>query len=191
PLGEPLNICVARPTEERKYYLVITDGMAGQAMTIPEGEKIAKYAELLLCLPSDWQLQIAPDVEPGEEDPSFEWPIACLQQVVAYVSTEATYVAPGHTVAFTDPPEPFAAATRLCALLVREPRLVPSGFETLKLGKKQLIHFYAVVPIYEDELRLHREKGPGALESLLEQHGVTELLDVQRPSVVSGIVPGG
>ena len=123
-------------------------------------------------------------METGEEDPSFGWPIACLQQIAGYISAADTYVAPGQTVSFTNPPEPFAHGTKLCAILIRRPRLAPKGFETLKVGKGKAIHFYAVIPIYQDEFQLCQEKGSGALQRLLDEQGVTELLDVHRPSVL-------
>jgi len=82
-----------------------------------------------------------------------------------------------------DPPESVAPDTQMCCMLIREPVTTPKGFRTLEVGNKT-VQFYAIVPIYEDEMRYKIEKGYSALVELLDQHHVTELVDLRRPSVV-------
>ena len=46
------------------------------------------------------------------------------------------------------------------------------------------IHFYALVPLYRQEMELKLRDGLAALESLLDRHGIGDVIDLGRPSVV-------
>ena len=56
-------------------------------------------------------------------------------------------------------------------------------FFKLRLSKKKTVHFFCFVPLYEDEMKLKLKVGSDELVDRLDDAGVTELLDVERPSV--------
>ena len=94
-----------------------------------------------------------------------------------------TFLYHGHTVPNGDPPEPYAANTELCCAWIAPPVLTPDGFGELTMADGRVVHFYAFVPIYEDEMKLKLDRGDDALIEAMDEHGGTELLDPRRPSV--------
>jgi hypothetical protein len=170
-----IDILHVDPAKERNYHTLTTMGMSERAMAVPTKENDPKYAELMMCLPYSWKLS-------NQQDERNVWPLRWLQNMARFPDLAKTYLAPGHTIPNGDPPEPIGPGTKMCCMLIREPATVPESFRILQAGKKE-IHFHAVVPIYEDEMSYKLSKGYKALDKLLRDHGVTELLDINRPSV--------
>jgi len=137
----------------------------------------------MICLPSSWS--------PRKQDEEYTWPTFWLQQLARYPHEADTFLAPGHTVPNGEPPEPVGPNTKMCCMLIREPMTTSKEFWTLEVGKKSKnkIHFLSFIPIYEDEMHYKLKKGYKALCKLLDQHQITELLNVKRPSVVAAPSP--
>jgi hypothetical protein len=174
-----VDIQVVTPTPERKHHTLVTMGMSEKPMRVPKGEHAAKYAELIVCLPPSWRLD-----EKAMKEERFSFPVAWLRLMARFPHDAGTFLAPGHTIPNGDPPKPLAPGSKFCCLLIREPVTTPAAFRTLEL-KKKAICFYALVPIYEDEMHYKIKQGYGALDALLREHHVTELLDLKRPSVLA------
>jgi len=136
-----------------------------------------RYAELLLCLPPDWPL--TPEAFQNEEH---YWPVRWLKKLARFPHLHEGWLGLGHTVPNGDPPEPFAANTRLSGWLVDQPLLFPADLQKLRAGDKT-INFYAIVPLYDEEMTLKVRKGSAALAHLLDRSGVSELIDPARRSV--------
>jgi hypothetical protein len=179
PFDVHVDIELVLPAPGRPYYTAVTAGMSEHAMTVPKGEKASEYAELMLCLPPSWKVD-----NQSMEDQQYSFPFDWLRLMARFPREVNTFLAPGHTLPNGDPPEPLAPDSEVCCLLIREPVTAPAGFQELDTGKKK-IGFYAVVPIYGDEMRYKLDKGYEALDGLFLQHGVTELLDMKRRSVLS------
>jgi len=60
---------------------------------------------------------------------------------------------------------------------------VPDEFRELSVTPEMSIHFYGVIPIYQEEMDLKLKKGAEELYDLFDKHEVSELLDVNRKSV--------
>jgi hypothetical protein len=172
-----IDVHVVPPTSRGNWYWLVTSGMSGRPMATPRELRGRQYAELMLCLPPDWRIS-----EPVNEVNRHTWPILSLKILARFPHQYGTWLGPFHTVPNGDPPEPFAAGTEFCCYLVREPATTPPEFAALRAGKKT-IHFLGVVPIYRDEMEFALGEGQEALAARLDAAGVTELLDVGRPSV--------
>jgi hypothetical protein len=77
--------------------------------------------------------------------------------------------------------------------MAEAPMTVPEGFDETPLAeltialphdRQRSVRFLGVLPIYEDEMLFKLDKGADALYTLLDEHEVTDLVDVDRPSVV-------
>jgi hypothetical protein len=119
-----------------------------------------------------------------EMDDASHWPFALLQNVAAYPHVTGVAVKPWETLAFADPAEPLGAGTELAACLVVPPRLLSDEAVRFAAGDGVSVSLLALVPIYAAELDLARREGAQALAELLDEAGVTELLDPARPPVV-------
>ena len=63
---------------------------------------------------------------------------------------------------------------------------VPREFYDLSLSDGRSINFYAVVPLYSEEMHLKLTKGTGALLDRFDEAGISELLDPHRANTCSG-----
>jgi Suppressor of fused protein (SUFU) len=179
-----LDVLVVGPHEARPYTTLVTCGMSTLPMRVPieNPEDLGRvpelrYAELLLCLPPDWPL--TPEAFQREEN---YWPVRWLKKLGRFPHIHEGWLGLGHTVPNGDPPEPFAATTSFSGWLVDQPLLFPEEIQKLRVGEK-VINFYAIVPLYEEEMTLKVRKGSPALGHLLNRAKVTELVDPGRLTV--------
>jgi hypothetical protein len=177
PLDLHIDVLLVKPTRKLDRCSLVTMGMCERAMTVPQGEADPKFAELMMCLPSSWKF-----TDEAQQEERYSWPLFWLQTLARFPHQANTFLAPGHTIPNGDPPEPIGPDTEMRCILIREPVATPEAFRTLKL-KKKTIHFYALVPLYREEMEYKIARGYEALTKLLDEHHVTELLDPKRPSV--------
>jgi hypothetical protein len=173
-----IDVHMVAPRKKRDYYTLVTSGMSDRPMKAPEGAEGKQYAEVMICLPPDWKLS-----EKAFEKERWYWPVRWLKMLARLPHEYDTWLWEHHTVPNGDPPEPFADNTDLCVSYLLRPALFPKEFFKLKL-KKKTIHFLCLVPLHADETKFKLKEGSDALVDLLDDAGVTELLDVERPSVL-------
>lgn len=180
--GVHIDVHVIGPTPERDYYTLVTSGMSDLPMNAPEGAEGLRYAELVLALPRDWAP--GPLESANLEDESLYWPIRLLGDLARLPHMHNTWLSFGHTVPNGDPPQPYAPNTELCcALLIPAVSFGPEFF-TLPIRPDKTVFFFAVVPLYEAEVRLKLKKGADALMEALVKRPVPELIDPVRAEVV-------
>ena len=174
-----VDIHIVPPTKQRNYVTLVTSGMSEHPMAVPKKMAELRFAELMISLPSSWPVE-------GEalEDERYGWPIFWLRMLAKAPHEHRIWLGPGHTVPNGDPAEPLGEGTKMCCNLLRNPVLPPAAFRKLQT-KRGIINFYAVVPIYLEEMDLALAQGPAALEALLDQHRVSELLDPRRVNVAA------
>jgi hypothetical protein len=166
--------CVA-PTPERPFHTLVTSGMSDKPMTVPPGAEEFRYAELMLCLPADWPME-----HDDFEDEANYWPIRSLKFLARLPHEYETWLGFGHTVPNGDPPEPFAENTKLCCCLVVPPVTVPEAFHQLWLSDDKIINFYAVLPLYAEEVDFKLKHGAEKLLERFDKLGVNEVLEIRR-----------
>jgi len=170
-----IDVHVVEPTTKRPFITLITSGMSDKPMSVPEGRENFEFAELTICLPSDWPL--SNDAFKYENN---YWPIRWLKILAFFPHEHDTWLSYGHTVPNGDPPEPFADNTKFCCFLISLPRWLPKDFVTLKLDDNKTVRFFVLLPLYREEMNLKLRKGTDHLEKLLFKTGTTEVLDITR-----------
>jgi predicted Zn finger-like uncharacterized protein len=173
-----LDVHWIAPTLERDFHTFVTSGMSDRPMSVPEGADELRYAELLISLPSDWPISM----EAFEDERNY-WPIRWLKQLARLPHEYETWLGVGHTVPNGDPPEPFSPDTKLCCWLLMPPLLVPEEFSPLVTSEEKTVHFYAIVPLYNEEVNFKLKRGLEALIDPLSRAEVSELLDLGRKNV--------
>jgi Suppressor of fused protein (SUFU) len=171
-----IDVHVVAPTTERNFYTLITSGMSDLPMNAPDGAEEFRFAELLICLPADW-------VIPKVNDEEHWWPIRCLKYLARFPHEYDTWLAEGHTIPNSDPPEPFASNTQLCCALLTPPLLFGDEFRSLKIREDKTINFYSLLPIYKEEMEFKLKHGGEQLYDRFDQAGINELLDINRKNV--------
>jgi hypothetical protein len=173
-----LDVHIIPPRPERDFYTLVTTGMSARAMKVPEGLEELSYAELLLSLPPDWPLR----QEDFENEANY-WPVRTLKMLARLPHEYDTWLCEAHTIPNGDPAEPYAPNTKLCCAMLAPPLIVPDEFRELSVTPEMSIHFYGVIPIYQEEMDLKLKKGAEELYDLFDKHEVSELLDVNRKNV--------
>jgi hypothetical protein len=172
-----LDVHFVKAGDGRPCHVLVTSGMSDRPMTLPEGVDAPEYAELLICLPPDWKLS-----QEDFGDEANYWPVRWLKTLARLPHDYRTWLGAGHTVPNGDPPEPFADNTDLCGMLVLPPVRFGDDFPVLEAGGKR-IGFYALIPLYADEMAFKLEHGTGDLLDRFDAAGVDEVVDIGRPSV--------
>jgi predicted Zn finger-like uncharacterized protein len=173
-----IDVHVVKPTPERNYYTLVTSGMGDRPMAAPEGAEELRFAELMLSLPPDWKLD-----EASLEDGANYWPIYVLKMMARFPHEYQTWLSWGHTLPNGDPAEPYAENTKLCCALLLSPILPDEGFSQLVIDDEKTIHFFSIVPIYQEEIDLKLSQGTEPLVEKFAQAKVSELLDIRRVNV--------
>jgi tetratricopeptide (TPR) repeat protein len=169
-----VDICVVDPTPERNYYTLVTMGMGAHRMNVPEelyDSKLSR-AELLIALPPDWDIK--------SDDERWYWPIRWLKILARLPLNHDTWLGYGHTVPNG---EPFAQNTELCGVLLTIPYFFDAEAFVCKLPDGDVVNFYQVLPIYENEMDFKIENGAEALESLFPVD-FDMVVDVARKNVM-------
>jgi hypothetical protein len=150
-----VDIYVIEPSKKRNYYTLVTVGMGARKMNVPPELKPDKIdrAELLITLPPDWDL--------NNSDEIYYWPIRWLTMMARLPIEHETWLGWGHTVPNE---EPFAENTELCGMLVTMPYYFGEKSASCKLPNKDIVLFYQLVPLYENEMQYKIENGTEALE---------------------------
>ncbi|PYE47663.1 suppressor of fused domain protein [Paenibacillus barcinonensis] len=177
-----IDVHVVRPTPERNYYTLYTTGMSALAMNTPEDAQEYEYAELVMCLPPDWPL-LQEELDNSEN----YWPIRWLKTMARLPHDYDTWLSWGHTVPNGDPALPLSGNTDMCAFIVLPPLEVHEDFLTLDMEDGQTVHFYAILPIYLEELEHKLEYGLDALLDQFEAHHVNEILDLSRMNTCADV----
>ena len=167
------------PRQERPWWTLVTNGVSGAPMRVPEeaGGPDLTHAELCLQLPRDW-----PVFEPDRAWPRHVWPLVLLGELGRFPHALDAWLSPGSTVANGIPAEPFVPGTRWAGAMIERPGMLPRAFRTLR-ARGSRIEFLAIVPLTAAELDLARTIDADAFRDRLRAAGVTHVVDPDRPSV--------
>lgn len=173
-----LDVHHVRPTPERNVHTLITTGMSDLPMTTPPGMEAFKYAELLITLPPTWPV----DGESFKDERNY-WVVKLLKSLARLPHTYETWLWWGHTVPNGNPGTRYHPSTKQNGAILAPPVTVPKNFLTLECSPEKTVHFFSVIPLYEEEMNLKLKKGMHALFDLLKKNGVNEVVDINRTSV--------
>jgi hypothetical protein len=171
------NLLLVSATPRRHCHLVVTTNLSDQPMPSPKDEW--RWAELCAQLPQDWPL----DPAQWQDNIEFGWPMRELQRVVRFVRDSNVWVGFGHSIPNGNPAQPLSPTTKQCCSFLLPPLEMPEQFTRHRLEDEEILNFWAIVPIYPDELAMKiNQKAP----TLIERMGirkVSDIIDPTRPSV--------
>lgn len=177
-----IDVHVIPPSEARPCWTLVTSGMSERPMNPPpqlrEQLEVDLYAELVISLPPDWPME-----QSAWDDEANYWPIRWLKMIARLPHEYDTWVGFGHTIPTGDPAEPYADNTKLCCMLLLPGITLPEEMHQLKLPDGREVDFFALYPLYEDEMNFKLKKGTDALLERFEEHQVLDIVDIHRKSV--------
>lgn len=169
-----IDICVVPPDEEHDRFTVVTLGMGGYRMNVPEELKSCgeDRAELAISLPEDWKLTPA-----VRDNPRWIWPVTLLRDLARLPARTDGWLCPGH-IYYNRDKAPYASSVKFCASMVVAPR----GEDVCVLPGGEKVNFYQVIPLYKEEAEYAEEHGAGAL--LKKMRRVDAVADPNRPNAM-------
>lgn len=173
-----IDVHLVAPTADNPWHTLVTSGMSDRDMVVPEGLENFRKAELFLSLPEDWPLE-----GPASERDEAFWPIQWLKFLARFPHEYETWLGHGHSMPNGDPPKSIAGNTKFCGFMLGHPRAAPEEFMQLKVDDETTIWFWALYPLYREEIDFKLKHGSDALFERLENAGVTETVDIRRPNV--------
>lgn len=177
-----IDIHVIYPKPERDFYTLITTGMSDLPMNIPSEEhKGWQFSELMICLPKEWKID-----NESIKNEDFYWPIRLMKFMARFPHEYKSWISFGHTIPNGNPSENFTDKVGFSGVLVDLPVTVSNiNFPIVKIDDQTKIYIYALYPIFENEMDFKLEHGSDVLLNLFDEHGISELLNTSRKSVVS------
>jgi len=191
-----VDVHISAPTSDRACWVLTTSGMAERPMKAPDAVSECEFAEVYVCLPPHWpglsggsdEVKFIDDDHPLHEPENY-WPIHMLKSIARLPHEYETWLWGGHTVPNGDPAEPFADNTGFCCMALLPGLETPAGFDEMRVGDRD-VAFFALWPLYKEEMELKLTKGMDALLERFERAGITEVIDVNRPNVCAGGATG-
>jgi hypothetical protein len=156
-----------------------TTGMSDLPMTVdPSATGSPLYAELMLQLPTTWQLS-----KEAFADEHWYWPVGWLKQLARLPHEYATWLDWGHTIPNGDPPKPLAPGVPFVGFIIGPPTSLDEAQANV-IANGRSVAIFAIYPLHADEMSHKLEHGTDSLFERLDAAGVTDQLSPNRPSVV-------
>ncbi len=180
-----VDVHVVAPGPSRDFYTLVTSGMSAAPMRAQVGEESALvYAELMLCLPPDWPIDLC-NGKMLTRDATVVWPIELLVELARMPHEFDTWLAAGHTVSLERERVGF---TRFRSALMLPPAAEPPAFWKLPVvatgSPEREVNFLSVLLLDARETRFKLEHGLEELLVRLQDAQVSDLLEPYRPCAV-------
>lgn len=163
-----LDIAQIKPTKEKPYYTLITLGMGEHKMYNQNNENFSSFAELMISLPPDWNLD------------SYDWALDNLINLAYIPFSYYSAYEWGHLENNFDP---FSFNTKLSALTILYPEMKKENSGLLKLENRNL-QFYQIVPLYDEEYTFALKNGMKNLLLLDVEKKISFVIDMNREKVL-------
>lgn len=173
-----IDVYIFPPSPERKrpFYTLITGGMSDHPMHLPDGvDRSLARAEMIMYIPEI-------EVQPYSTQSCLE--VEMLRFMARFPFEYQTWLAVGHTVPNGNPPSPIAPGSLLTTALFLPPLFEPGGFVDGLTLSGEKVNFLWLQPITDAECQLKLARGAEALIDLMEEHQLSPVLHLQRPSML-------
>ena len=170
-----IDVYHGRSSGDVRYQWLFTAGMSRKPMTVPREYDAEPFAETVICLPPNWPLG-----SQAFRDENNYWPLRLLKMLARYPHQNNAWLYGGHSLPYG---KPFAPNTRMSSVVLVRPRLL--GAEPVLQVRDKRVLVWAACPLYDEELAYKNANGFAALANQFINHGVTELLNPFRASVVN------
>ena len=165
-----LDVAQINPTKEKPYYTLITLGMGEHKMYNQNNENFSSFAELMISLPPDWNL----------DDENYTWAIDELMHLAYIPFTFYFSYEWGH---LENNFEPFSSNTKLSAVSILYPEMKKENSGFLKLENRNL-QFYQIVPLYDEEYTFALKNGMKNLLLLDVEKKISFVVNMNREKVL-------
>lgn len=163
-----IDTCTIQSKERKGVTFYTTVGLSNYTQPATEKNKAVNHVELVFCLPSYWDL--------NDPNPKMQWVKTWLQKLAKHLIEKETWYGEGHTFPNGNPIEPISETMKQKYLMLVSPAQFENELTPLTFNDKT-VHFFCIMPLFEDEFDYKMSKGTFKLRKKLNDRGVSELLD--------------
>lgn len=171
------DIFFIKANENRPYHMLFSCGMSALPMKVPEDVQSSPYAEVMLLLPKEWNLNYD-----SFHDEQNYWPIRLMKELMMLPHANETWLGFGHTFGHGEDQE-FADGIGFNAVMLAHSRNLSKDFTQIELEDEQVVTIYSLIPLYKEELEFKMKNGANALLGIFDQYNIGEIVKIGRPNV--------
>lgn len=186
-----LHVYMYKPREDRSYWTLMTMGLSGyDKMKVPERvrhpKKFRRY-ELMIYLSPEWDPVPGFQMGPINE---VNWPLYMLKSLATYSVEHEAWLSMWHGIPSVVDGRigaPFLPNSLLNSTLLVPPVTERQGFTPYRDAETgEVVNFWVVVPMTDDEWKLKRDEQAGALIPFLENGTLPLICQIDRKSCLQG-----
>lgn len=131
------------PTEERPFNMIVTKGLAGRKLNVPQGVDPLTNSrmELCLCLPFEWEFTNAEEYN--------LWPINTLCELINFILSTQEFVGFGYTFSQG---RVLHATTAFTGGMLTALGHYPARCHEVSLSDNSIVHFFELIFLYPMEV---------------------------------------
>jgi hypothetical protein len=161
-------------SKSKGVNIIITSSFHTYQMPVPEKLQGFEYGQLYFCVPEYWDIM-------NRENSDYHWLFEWLIRIKNYTINNTTWLGDGHTYNCTKHSEQLSNTLKQNHLFISNPVFLEDELAPIQVEEKT-IHFWALIPLFGDEMDYKQGKGTVKLKKKFLIKGVTEKLDEFRQS---------
>ncbi|MBD1431581.1 suppressor of fused domain protein [Sphingobacterium sp. DN00404] len=171
------DIYFIKAANDRPYHILLSCGMSALPMRIPSDVESSEFAEVMILLPKQWNLN-----DESFSDERNYWPIRLMKELMMLPHTNNTWLGFGHTYSHEEEEE-FAQGVGFNAVMLVSSMELSDDFTQINIENNKVIDIYTLIPLYKEELEFKKKNGANKLLEKLGQFGIEEIVEVGRKNV--------
>lgn len=168
------DVYIIKANEERPFNILLTCGMSALPMNVPKDIDASRFAEVMMLLPIDWNL----NYESFEDERNY-WPIRILKELSKLPHMDNTWLGYGHTFGHSPEEKEFAKGVGFNSVILLESIELSRDFSIIK-NRKKTVEIFTVIPLYIEELEFKMKFGTSKLLEKFEEICLEEIVQVGR-----------
>lgn len=171
------DIFFIKATDETPYHILLSCGMSALPMKVPKDIESSEYAEVMILLPKEWNL----NYESFSDERNY-WPIRIMKELMILPHPDKSWLGFGHTFGHGDDQE-LAEGIGFTSVMLASSKELSGDFTKIELENDKVIDIYTLIPLYQEELEFKRQNSARELLERLEIFGIEEIVKVGRKNV--------
>lgn len=171
------DIYFIKATENRPFHVLLSCGMSALPMSIPEDIDSSEFAEVMMLLPKEWNLQY----ESFSDERNY-WPIRIMKELMMLPHSNNTWLGFGHTFGHENDEE-LAEGIGFNSVMLAHSMELSEDFTQIELEDEKVIDIYTLIPLYGEELEFKKKNGASNLLERFDDFGIEEIVKVGRKNV--------
>lgn len=160
-----IEVIIVKPTKEKPYYTLITNGLSNYEMKLPRHIETNSFCELLIYLPEDWKI-LNPNI-------NYYWPIKSLFELAAKLVNSYGWVSFSSIINLN------RKVADNCSF---NSFLFVIGINDEAMINNKYVSFYTLIPVYDEEVIYAKQYGNESLFDKLVNEGLVypPIVDINR-----------